>query len=89
MIKNGKNSASIEIVLSNLGVRAYKYEVYGNEITVVRNLTHTSSNYRIKEASGKLVHVHLMLFFNECLLKLFVVFHIYVFCVYTFFLKLV
>lgn len=39
-------------MLSNLGVRAYKFEEYGSEITLVRNLTQTSTSYKIKTATG-------------------------------------
>lgn len=52
-IKKGRNSATIEITLVNKGDTAYKPEVYGNIITVLRTIG-TTSSYKIKNWRGKL-----------------------------------
>lgn len=53
-IKKGKNSALVEITLINKGVSAYKHDVYGESITVVRTIG-SSSGYKIKNSKGKLI----------------------------------
>lgn len=54
-IKAGKASCSVEIELCNEGPMAYKPKVYGKSIKIIRNLTPTSSTYRIKSASGETI----------------------------------
>lgn len=50
-IKKGKNSATIEITLINKGDTAFKHDIYGDVITVVRTIGNTSS-YKIKNWRG-------------------------------------
>lgn len=50
-IKKGRNSATVEITLVNKGDTAYKPEVYGDTIVVVRTIG-TSSSYKIKNWKG-------------------------------------
>lgn len=52
LIKHGCNSGSVTITLSNNGWNAYKPEDYGNTITIVRNITTTSSSYKIYNQWG-------------------------------------
>ncbi|KAB0804136.1 hypothetical protein PPYR_01106 [Photinus pyralis] len=55
-IKAGKNSASVEVTLRNAGPLAYKYNDYGDEITIVRNFTAAgNSSYKIKSATGEVI----------------------------------
>lgn len=52
-VKKGKNKAKIEIVLRNTGVLAYKPDVYGEKITIVREFNKEgTNNYKIKSESG-------------------------------------
>lgn len=54
-IKAGQRSGSIEIVLKNSGFRAYKPEVFGDYIHVIRTISSTgTSSYRIKSEDGEL-----------------------------------
>ncbi|KAG5311912.1 SMC6 protein, partial [Pseudoatta argentina] len=53
-IKKGRNSATIEITLVNKGDTAYKPEVYGNIITVLRTIG-TTSSYKIKNWRGEII----------------------------------
>ncbi|KAJ8681598.1 hypothetical protein QAD02_017390 [Eretmocerus hayati] len=53
-IKTGKTSGSVEIDLTNRGPLAYKYETYGDKITVIRTIGNTSS-YRIKNYRGETI----------------------------------
>ena len=53
-IKKGKNTATIEVTLLNNGPMAYKPEVYGNAITVFRNIGN-SSTYKIKNWKGEVI----------------------------------
>ncbi|XP_012263077.2 structural maintenance of chromosomes protein 6 [Athalia rosae] len=53
-IKKGKSSASVEISLVNEGALAYKPNVYGDTITVVRTIG-SSSGYKLKNADGEVV----------------------------------
>ncbi|XP_018057117.1 PREDICTED: structural maintenance of chromosomes protein 6 [Atta colombica] len=53
-IKKGRNSATIEITLINKGDTAYKPEVYGNIITVLRTIG-TTSSYKIKNWRGEII----------------------------------
>lgn len=50
-IKKGTNAATIEITLSNKGDNAYKPEIYGDIINVVRTIG-TTSSYKIKNWRG-------------------------------------
>lgn len=49
----GKTSASIQIELCNEGPMSYKNKVYGDTITIIRNITSSSGSYKIKSATGK------------------------------------
>ncbi|XP_026320200.1 structural maintenance of chromosomes protein 6 [Hyposmocoma kahamanoa] len=54
-IKNGANSAVVEVKVKNSSRRAYKHEVYGNYITIVRNINASGgSSYKIKSATGEI-----------------------------------
>ena len=52
-IKKGKNSATIEISLFNKGSMAYKPDVYGDSITVLRSIG-TTSSYKLKNWRGNI-----------------------------------
>ncbi|XP_973544.4 structural maintenance of chromosomes protein 6 [Tribolium castaneum] len=55
-IKTGKVSGSVEIELYNGGPMAYRPNVYGDKITIIRNLTASGgSSYRIKAADGAVI----------------------------------
>ncbi|XP_011862086.1 PREDICTED: structural maintenance of chromosomes protein 6 [Vollenhovia emeryi] len=54
-IKKGRNSATVEIVLVNKGESTYKPEIYGDTITVVRNIGISTSNYKIKNWKGDVI----------------------------------
>jgi len=52
-IKKGTNAAVIEIMLTNKGDTAYKPEIYGDMITVMRTIGSTNSySYKIKNWRG-------------------------------------
>lgn len=52
-IKKGANSATVEIKIKNSSAKAYKHEVYGDYITIVRNINASGgSSYKVKSASG-------------------------------------
>ena len=53
-IKTGKTSATVEISISNEGPLAFKHDVYGDVITVVRHIS-SSSSYKIKNWRGDTV----------------------------------
>ncbi|XP_071651386.1 structural maintenance of chromosomes protein 6-like isoform X2 [Temnothorax longispinosus] len=53
-IKKGRNSATVEITLVNKGDTAYKPDIYGDTITVIRTIRNTSS-YKIKNWRGEIV----------------------------------
>ncbi|XP_018302040.1 structural maintenance of chromosomes protein 6 [Mycetomoellerius zeteki] len=53
-IKKGRNSATIEITLVNKGDAAFKPEVYGDIITVLRTIG-TTSSYKIKNWRGEII----------------------------------
>ncbi|KAB7507932.1 Structural maintenance of chromosomes protein 6 [Armadillidium nasatum] len=56
IIKNGKNSASIVIHLSNDGYNPFQKEKYGSKIIIERKLTLSgSSSYKIKSEFGGIV----------------------------------
>ncbi|KAJ2940696.1 hypothetical protein O0L34_g14805 [Tuta absoluta] len=53
-IKNGTNSAMVEIKIKNSSHTAYKPEVYGDYITIVRNINASGgSSYKVKSATGE------------------------------------
>ncbi|XP_014205364.1 structural maintenance of chromosomes protein 6 [Copidosoma floridanum] len=51
-IKKGKSSCLIEISVTNDGPLPYKYENYGNIITIVRTISQSASGYKIKNWKG-------------------------------------
>lgn len=53
-IKKGRNSAIIEIALVNQGDTAYKPEIYGDTITVLRTIG-INSTYKIKNWRGEII----------------------------------
>ncbi|XP_053975498.1 structural maintenance of chromosomes protein 6 [Hylaeus volcanicus] len=53
-IKKGKNSAMVEVSLFNKGPMAYKPDIYGESITVIRNIGNSSS-YKIKNWKGEII----------------------------------
>ncbi|XP_058791643.1 structural maintenance of chromosomes protein 6 [Phymastichus coffea] len=53
-VKQGKSSATIEITITNRGDKSYKWETYGDTITVIR-IIGTTSLYRIKSHSGQVI----------------------------------
>ncbi|XP_037298719.1 structural maintenance of chromosomes protein 6 [Manduca sexta] len=55
-IKKGTNSATVEIKIKNNSPNAYKHDVYGDYITVVRTINASGgSSYKVKAASGEVV----------------------------------
>ncbi|XP_075992354.1 structural maintenance of chromosomes 6 [Anticarsia gemmatalis] len=55
-IKKGANSASIEIKIKNSSPKAYRHNVYGDYITIVRNINASGgSSYKVKSASGEVI----------------------------------
>ncbi|XP_039298580.1 structural maintenance of chromosomes protein 6 [Nilaparvata lugens] len=52
-IKKGRQSAVTEITLSNNPDNGFEYEEYGPEITVVRRITDSGSNYSLRDSKGK------------------------------------
>ncbi|KAK9874057.1 hypothetical protein WA026_002412 [Henosepilachna vigintioctopunctata] len=55
-VKAGSNSANVEIVLHNGGPMAYKPNIYGTSITVIRHITAAgSSSYKIKGHTGEII----------------------------------
>ncbi|KAJ8735242.1 hypothetical protein PYW07_006862 [Mythimna separata] len=54
-IKKGANSATIEIKIKNSSPRAYKHNIYGDYITIVRHINASGgSSYKVKTASGEI-----------------------------------
>ncbi|XP_078043070.1 structural maintenance of chromosomes 6 isoform X2 [Augochlora pura] len=53
-IKKGKHTATIEVTLTNQGPMAYKPEVYGHTIVVIRTIS-SSSAYKIKNWKGDVI----------------------------------
>ena len=45
----------VEIHLHNIGENAYRPEIYGDKIIIERRVTQTSSTYKLKDHSGKIV----------------------------------
>ncbi|CAH2049913.1 unnamed protein product, partial [Iphiclides podalirius] len=59
-IKKGANSATIEIKIKNNSLKAYKHDIYGDYITIVRNINASGgSNYKIKSATGEVISTKL------------------------------
>ncbi|KAM3960907.1 LOW QUALITY PROTEIN: structural maintenance of chromosomes 6 [Aphomia sociella] len=55
-IKKGANSATIEIKIKNSTEKAFKHHLYGDYITVVRNINASGgSSYKVKSASGEII----------------------------------
>ncbi|GLH00532.1 Structural maintenance of chromosomes protein 6 [Gryllus bimaculatus] len=56
-IKNGANSALVQVTLSNEGLYAYKPEVYGSKIIIARSIFagSTPSSYKFKSAKGEII----------------------------------
>lgn len=52
-IKQGTNSATIEIKIKNNTAKAYCHNIYGDYITIVRNITRTGTSYQIKSNEGE------------------------------------
>ncbi|XP_017879054.1 structural maintenance of chromosomes protein 6 [Ceratina calcarata] len=53
-IKKGNKSALIEITLLNKGLMAYKHDLYGDSITVIRTIG-SGASYKIKNWRGEIV----------------------------------
>jgi hypothetical protein len=51
-IKEGRHQAIIQITMTNSGFKAFKPELYGNELTVIRTLSKTST-FKIRAEDGK------------------------------------
>lgn len=50
------SKAEVTVILRNKGEKAYKHEVFGDKIIVVRTITSRgASSYKIKSASGKVI----------------------------------
>ncbi|XP_026731893.1 structural maintenance of chromosomes protein 6 [Trichoplusia ni] len=55
-IKKGANSATIEIKIKNNSSKAYKHNIYGDYITVVRHINVSGgSSYKVKSAAGDII----------------------------------
>jgi chromosome segregation ATPase len=55
-VRSGQASASVEISLSNEGEDAYRPDIYGNIITIVRTIsTSGASTYKIKDHRGRIM----------------------------------
>lgn len=56
LIRNGEQSATIEIHVSNDGADSYERSTYGDRITVIRTITASgSSSYKLKNSSGRVI----------------------------------
>ncbi|XP_057664311.1 structural maintenance of chromosomes protein 6 [Diorhabda carinulata] len=59
-VKAGKPSAIIEIELSNEGPMAYKPNIYGDSINIIRSLsTNGGGSYKIKSSKGEIISTQL------------------------------
>ncbi|KIM39560.1 hypothetical protein M413DRAFT_29277 [Hebeloma cylindrosporum] len=57
LIQEGKSKAEVAVVLRNKGEKAYKHELFGVKIIVVRTITlKGASSYKIKSAAGKVIY---------------------------------
>ncbi|KAF5272537.1 hypothetical protein FQA39_LY07861 [Lamprigera yunnana] len=55
-IKSGESFASVEIILNNQGWMSYKFDDFGDKITIMRNFTSSgTSNYKIKSSTGEII----------------------------------
>ncbi|KPJ12169.1 Structural maintenance of chromosomes protein 6 [Papilio machaon] len=55
-IKKGSNSATVEIKIKNSSPKAYKHDIYGDYITIVRNINASGgSSYKVKSATGEVI----------------------------------
>ncbi|KAL0851564.1 hypothetical protein ABMA28_007351 [Loxostege sticticalis] len=55
-IKKGANSATVEIKIKNSSPKAFKHNIYGDYITIVRNINASGgSSYKVKSASGEVI----------------------------------
>ncbi|XP_013177339.1 PREDICTED: structural maintenance of chromosomes protein 6-like [Papilio xuthus] len=55
-IKKGSNSATVEIKIKNSSPKAYKHNIYGDYITIVRNINASGgSSYKVKSATGDVI----------------------------------
>ncbi|CAB3240158.1 unnamed protein product [Arctia plantaginis] len=55
-IKKGTNSATIEIKIKNSSAKAYRHDVYGDYITIVRTINLSGGGgYKVKSASGDVI----------------------------------
>ncbi|XP_052748840.1 structural maintenance of chromosomes protein 6 isoform X2 [Galleria mellonella] len=55
-IKKGANSATIEIKIKNSSEKAYKHNLYGDYITIVRHINASGgSSYKVKSATGEVI----------------------------------
>ena len=52
LIKDGCQNGSIMITLSNHGWNSYKFDEFGESITIVRNINQSSSTYRVYNHQG-------------------------------------
>ncbi|XP_059058355.1 structural maintenance of chromosomes protein 6 [Achroia grisella] len=56
LIKKGANSATIEIKINNSSEKAYKPNLYGDYITIVRHINASGgSNYKVKSETGEVI----------------------------------
>ncbi|XP_040582099.1 structural maintenance of chromosomes protein 6 [Lepeophtheirus salmonis] len=58
LIREGSNGCSVEVSLMNQGENGYRYEDFGQLITVVRSINRSGGNsYKFKDAKGHIVPV--------------------------------
>lgn len=58
-IKTGASSATVEIILRNIGLEAYKPDLYGPEITIIKSITASGhSTLKILSSSGNIISHH-------------------------------
>ncbi|KAL7729236.1 hypothetical protein ACLKA6_009693 [Drosophila palustris] len=67
LIKNGETNATIELTLCNTGLRPFKPEIFGPQITVVRHIRQSSSTYEMKDAHKRSVYKKLEEIRRMCL----------------------
>lgn len=51
-IREGANAAEIKLTIKNRGSDAYRHDVYGDRIQIVRRITKDGSTYSIKSEKG-------------------------------------
>ncbi|XP_041978694.1 structural maintenance of chromosomes protein 6 [Aricia agestis] len=55
-IKKGTNSATVEIKIKNSSPKAFKHDIYGDSITIVRTINASGgSSYKVKSATGDII----------------------------------